>query len=190
MWLATASNPASMPAWPGLPALGITRERQEAMERLGQAALRYQQAIGRYGELLGKVDGRAQVRLEMMVPVGAGMIRGRIIGKGRGGIDEQRDRPAKLSRRFGDEARPGGFIREIAGEEFGAPARLADRRSGLFGAGFRAAIMDRHRPAIGAKRFGHRPAEAQSGTGDKRAAGFHPATTSYRPSRLTPLTRP
>ena len=126
----------------------------------------------------------------MMVPVGAGMIRGRIIGKGRGGIDEQRNRPAQLPGRFTDEASPAGFIGEIAGQKLGAPARLADHGGGLFGAGFRAAIVDRHRPSIGAKRFGHRPPEAHPGTGDKRAAGFHPATTSYRPSRLTPFTRP
>jgi class III poly(R)-hydroxyalkanoic acid synthase PhaE subunit len=60
---AAAGGGASMPAWPGLPALGITRERQEAMERLGQAALRYQQALGRYGELLGKVSADAVERL-------------------------------------------------------------------------------------------------------------------------------
>jgi class III poly(R)-hydroxyalkanoic acid synthase PhaE subunit len=54
---------AQAPAWPGMPALGITRERQEAMERLGKAALRYQQALARYGELLGKVSSDAVERL-------------------------------------------------------------------------------------------------------------------------------
>jgi len=58
-----ALGAGTMPAWPGLPALGITREKQEAMERLGKAALRYQQALGRYGELLGKVSADAVERL-------------------------------------------------------------------------------------------------------------------------------
>jgi len=58
-----ASADSPMPAWPGLPALGITRERQEAMERLGKAAMRYQQALGRYGELLGRVSSDAVERL-------------------------------------------------------------------------------------------------------------------------------
>ena len=57
------SGGAPLPAWPGLPALGLTRERQEAVERLGKAAMRYQQALGRYGELLGKVSSDAVERL-------------------------------------------------------------------------------------------------------------------------------
>jgi polyhydroxyalkanoate synthase subunit PhaE len=58
-----ATGGAPLPAWPGLPALGLTRERQEAVERLGKAAMRYQQALGRYGELLGKVSSDAVERL-------------------------------------------------------------------------------------------------------------------------------
>jgi class III poly(R)-hydroxyalkanoic acid synthase PhaE subunit len=58
-----AQGGSQMTAWPGLPALGITRERQEAMERLGKATIRYQQALGRYGELLGKVSADAVERL-------------------------------------------------------------------------------------------------------------------------------
>jgi len=53
--------------WPGLPPLGPTRERQEAMERLGQAALRYQQALARFGELLGRVSTDAVGRLAKRV---------------------------------------------------------------------------------------------------------------------------
>jgi len=55
------------PAWPGLPALGPLRERQEAMERLGRAALKYQQALGRFGQLLSRVSGDAVERLAKRV---------------------------------------------------------------------------------------------------------------------------
>lgn len=66
---ATASGPAGPvpPPWPGLPALGPTRERQEALERLGRAALRYQQALGRFSELLAKVSADAVGRLSRRV---------------------------------------------------------------------------------------------------------------------------
>jgi class III poly(R)-hydroxyalkanoic acid synthase PhaE subunit len=56
-----------VPAWPALPALGLTRERQEAMERLGKAAMRYQQALARYAELLGRVSSDAVERLSQRI---------------------------------------------------------------------------------------------------------------------------
>jgi polyhydroxyalkanoate synthesis regulator phasin len=67
--MATAAGAPGIqpPAWPGMPALGPTRERQEAMERLGRAALRYQQALGRFGELLARVSGDAVARLAKRV---------------------------------------------------------------------------------------------------------------------------
>lgn len=52
---------------PGLPPLGLTREKQEAMQRLGGAALRYQQALVRFGELLARVSGDAVDRLSRRV---------------------------------------------------------------------------------------------------------------------------
>jgi len=55
------------PAFPGMPALGPLRERQEAMERLGRAALKYQQALGHFGELLSRVSGDAVGRLAKRV---------------------------------------------------------------------------------------------------------------------------
>lgn len=64
---ATGAAGTSLPAWPGMPALGPTRERQEALERLGRAALRYQQALARFGELLVKVSGDAVERLSKRV---------------------------------------------------------------------------------------------------------------------------
>ena len=54
-------------AWPGMPALGPTRERQESMERLGRVALRYQQALANFSQLLGKVSGEAVERLAKRV---------------------------------------------------------------------------------------------------------------------------
>jgi class III poly(R)-hydroxyalkanoic acid synthase PhaE subunit len=60
---------AAMPGAPGaaaippLPAFGLTRERQEALQRLGTAAARYQQALLRFSERLGKVAGEAVDRL-------------------------------------------------------------------------------------------------------------------------------
>jgi class III poly(R)-hydroxyalkanoic acid synthase PhaE subunit len=48
---------------PPLPAFGLTRERQEALQRLGAAAQRYQQALASFSELLGKVAGDAVERL-------------------------------------------------------------------------------------------------------------------------------
>jgi len=55
------------PSIPGLPPLGLTREKQEAMERLGRAALRYQQALAKFGELLARVSGDAVDRLSRRV---------------------------------------------------------------------------------------------------------------------------
>jgi len=61
---AAATPGAAAPgSWPGLPALGLTRERQEGIERLGRAAWQYQQALGRFGELLARVSGDAVERL-------------------------------------------------------------------------------------------------------------------------------
>lgn len=68
---AAAGAGSQMPPWPALPALGLTRERQEAMERLGQAAMRYQQALGRYGEMLGRVSTDAVERLSKRIARGA-----------------------------------------------------------------------------------------------------------------------
>jgi polyhydroxyalkanoate synthesis regulator phasin len=60
--------PAAQPfSWPGMPALGPTRERQEAMERLGRAALRYQQALANFSQLLVRVSGEAVERLARRV---------------------------------------------------------------------------------------------------------------------------
>jgi polyhydroxyalkanoate synthesis regulator phasin len=61
------SGPEQGPAFPGMPALGPLRERQEAMERLGRATLKYQQALGRFGELLSRVSGDAVGRLARRV---------------------------------------------------------------------------------------------------------------------------
>lgn len=55
------------PGWPGMPAIGPLRERQEAMERLGRATLHYQQALGRFGELLSRVAADAVERLARRV---------------------------------------------------------------------------------------------------------------------------
>jgi len=52
---------------PGLPPLGLTRERQEDIERLGRAALRYQQALVKFGELIARVSGDAVDRLSRRV---------------------------------------------------------------------------------------------------------------------------
>jgi polyhydroxyalkanoate synthesis regulator phasin len=49
--------------WPSLPALGLMREQQEAMERFGRSALRYQQALGRFSEMLARVSSDAVERL-------------------------------------------------------------------------------------------------------------------------------
>lgn len=57
----------------GLPSLGPTRERQQAAERLGRAALRYQQALGAFTALLGGVSSAAIDRLA-----------GRLAGRGEG----------------------------------------------------------------------------------------------------------
>ena len=65
---AVAAGGAAQPvAWPGMPALGPTRERQESMERLGRAALRFQQALANFSQLLGKVSGEAVERLAKRV---------------------------------------------------------------------------------------------------------------------------
>lgn len=64
---AAAGGAGQPPAFPGMPALGPLRERQEAMERLGRAALKYQQALGRFGELLTRVSGDAVGRLAKRV---------------------------------------------------------------------------------------------------------------------------
>lgn len=60
-------GPGQSAAWPGLPALGPTRERQEAIERLGRAALHYQQALAKFAQLLTKVSGEAVERLAKRV---------------------------------------------------------------------------------------------------------------------------
>jgi polyhydroxyalkanoate synthesis regulator phasin len=64
---AAGTGPDQAPAFPGMPALGPLRERQEAMERLGRATLKYQQALGRFGELLSRVSGDAVGRLARRV---------------------------------------------------------------------------------------------------------------------------
>ena len=65
---AAAGGTAGQPfSWPGLPALGPTRERQEAMERLGRAALRYQQALAGFSQLLTRVSAEAVERLAKRV---------------------------------------------------------------------------------------------------------------------------
>jgi class III poly(R)-hydroxyalkanoic acid synthase PhaE subunit len=64
---AAATGGGEAPAFPGMPALGPLRERQEAMERLGRASLKYQQALGRFGELLSRVSGDAVGRLSKRV---------------------------------------------------------------------------------------------------------------------------
>lgn len=53
---------------PGVwPAFGATREKQETLERLGRAWLRYQKALQRFSELLGRVAGDAVDRLAKAV---------------------------------------------------------------------------------------------------------------------------
>jgi polyhydroxyalkanoate synthesis regulator phasin len=65
---AMAGAPATQASpWPGVPALGPARERQEALERLGQAALRYQQALGHFAEVLARISGDAVERLAKRV---------------------------------------------------------------------------------------------------------------------------
>ena len=65
--MGAAATGGEAPAIPGMPALGPLRERQEAMERLGRASLKYQQALGRFGELLSRVSGDAVGRLAKRV---------------------------------------------------------------------------------------------------------------------------
>lgn len=67
MGAAATGGSGQAPAFPGMPALGPMRERQEAMERLGRATLQYQQALGRFGELLSRVSGDAVSRLARRV---------------------------------------------------------------------------------------------------------------------------
>ena len=67
MGAAAGGGAGQAPAIPGMPALGPLRERQEAMERLGRAVLKYQQALGRFGELLSRVSGDAVGRLAKRV---------------------------------------------------------------------------------------------------------------------------
>jgi len=60
--LGAAFMPGSAPPEGGV-AFGPTRERQEAIERLARAGLRYQQALAAFGALLGRVSSDAVDRL-------------------------------------------------------------------------------------------------------------------------------
>lgn len=63
----------AFPAGAGaLPALGPTRERQQAAERLQRAVLRYQQALARFSDMLAKVSSEAVERLAERLKEGVG----------------------------------------------------------------------------------------------------------------------
>ena len=62
MW--GGAQPTGMP---GLPAFGFTRERQEAAQRTGQAALRCQKAFQRFSELQARIAGEALDRLSKVL---------------------------------------------------------------------------------------------------------------------------
>lgn len=60
-------------AAPGpLPALGPARERQQSVERLARAAMRYQQALAGFSGMLGKVSSEAVDRLAQRLKDGVG----------------------------------------------------------------------------------------------------------------------
>lgn len=70
--MASAGVPGPGAAPGSLPALGPTRERQQAAQRLAQAAARYQQAFAAFTALLGRVSSGAVERLAQRLSEGAG----------------------------------------------------------------------------------------------------------------------